>query len=114
MDLNSNVVSSVWQHEDQPQGGVFIPPKGEDATMYDMYKSPEEITAAKVAPKQESAAPAYVEEPEDSEPGYILTPSGKSILNCYYILESLCPLKPCHFKLTLQLQKITETTINRL
>ena len=76
MDVNSNLLHSAWQHDDQPQGGVFIPPKGEDPTMYDMYKSPEEIVSAGVAPRQESAAPAYVVEPDDSEPGYILTPSG--------------------------------------
>lgn len=42
--------------------------------MYDMYKSPDEITVSKVQ-EQEAAAPAYIED-TDSEPGYVLTPTG--------------------------------------
>lgn len=66
------------QHDDQPTGGIFIPPKGEEPTMYDMYKDPEEIKAS-TAPRQESAAPSkYMGDSEDTEPGYILTPNGKT------------------------------------
>lgn len=52
---------------------MFIPPKGEQPTMYDMYKSPEEITPSKVQ-EQESAVP--VMDDGDSEPGYVLTHTG--------------------------------------
>lgn len=46
--------------------------------MYDMYKDPEEIKAS-TAPRQESAAPSkYMGDSEDTEPGYILTPNGKT------------------------------------
>ena len=54
---------------------MFIPPKGEDPKMYDIYKSPEEITPV-VASEQEAATPEYMED-DDSEPGYVLTPIGR-------------------------------------
>lgn len=45
--------------------------------MYDEYKDPERITVMKVR-EQESSAPDQMEASMESEPGYVLTPTGKS------------------------------------
>jgi len=62
----------VLLQNDEPQGGVFIPPKGGKPDMYDMYKTADDPIEVSSVTQQEAA-------PLDTEPGYVLTQNGELI-----------------------------------